>query len=149
MASVTALTSRTRPSATPYHPDFSPTSSVFALRPSRSGVMCPRRCVRRRMGVAMAEPPGMTESEPGVSFGARLQRAREAAGLSQEDLAARAALSPNAVGALERGERRHPNPATVRALAVALAMTDAERAALVASVPRRGQTPADEPTSVR
>jgi predicted ATPase/DNA-binding CsgD family transcriptional regulator/DNA-binding XRE family transcriptional regulator len=111
--------------------------------------MCPRRSVRRRMGVAMAEPPGMTESEPGVSFGARLQRAREAAGLSQEDLAARAALSPNAVGALERGARRHPNPATVRALAVALAMTDAERAALVASVPRRGQTPADEPTSVR
>ena len=69
------------------------------------------------------------------SFGARLRRAREAAGLAQEELAARAGLSPNTVGGLERGEHRHPYPATVRALADALGLTDAERAALAAAVP--------------
>lgn len=74
----------------------------------------------------------------GDSFGARLRRAREAAGLAQEELAARAGLSPNVVGGLERGEHRHPYPATVRALAAALGLTDDERAALAAAVPRRG-----------
>ena len=49
----------------------------------------------------------MATSE-GVSFGARLRQLREAAGLSQEELARRAGLTPNAVGTLERGERRRP-----------------------------------------
>ena len=55
-----------------------------------------------------------------VPFGTRLRRARESAGLTQESLAERAGLTPNSVGALERGEHRHPYPATVRALAEAL-----------------------------
>jgi predicted ATPase len=54
------------------------------------------------------------------------------------ELAFRRGLSPNTVGGLERGEHRHPHPATVRALADALGLTDAERAALLATVPRRG-----------
>jgi predicted ATPase/DNA-binding CsgD family transcriptional regulator len=86
----------------------------------------------------MDQAPVSTERDQEAPFQARLRRARVSAGLTQEELAARAGLSPNAVGALERGERRHPYPATVRALAKALGLTARERAALVASVPRRG-----------
>ncbi len=68
---------------------------------------------------------------------------REAAGLTQEELAARAGLSPNAVGALERGQRRRPYPHTVRALADALGLAEEERAVLLASVPKRGEEGAD------
>ena len=91
----------------------------------------------------MDGPPGDAADERGGAFGARLRRAREAAGLSQEELAERAGLSPNTVGGLERGENRHPYPATVRALAVALGLGDAERAALVSAVPTR-RRPASE-----
>jgi predicted ATPase/DNA-binding XRE family transcriptional regulator len=87
----------------------------------------------------MDEPRGNAASEPGASFGVRLRRARDAASLTQEDLAARAGLTPNAVSALERGEHRHPYPATVRALAAALGLAAEEGAALAASVPKRGQ----------
>jgi predicted ATPase/DNA-binding XRE family transcriptional regulator len=75
----------------------------------------------------------------GASFGARLRRLREASGLSQEELAHRAGLTPNAVGTLERGERRRPYPNTVRALADALDLDDAERAKLISSVPTRSR----------
>ncbi|CAA9560614.1 MAG: hypothetical protein AVDCRST_MAG49-2520 [uncultured Thermomicrobiales bacterium] len=68
-------------------------------------------------------------------FGARLRALREAAGLTQELLAERAGLTANAVGALERGERRRPYPHTVRALADALGLGDAGRAALAESLP--------------
>jgi predicted ATPase/DNA-binding CsgD family transcriptional regulator len=62
--------------------------------------------------------------------------------LAQEELAARAGLSPNVVGDLERGEHRHPYPATVRALAAALDLDAAERASFLAAVPRRGKAEA-------
>jgi predicted ATPase/DNA-binding XRE family transcriptional regulator len=77
-------------------------------------------------------------SEQESSFGARLRQLREAAGLTQEELAGRAGLTRNAVSALERGERRRPYPHTVRSLADALELPEAERTALSASVPRRG-----------
>src|SRR5919106_4924627 len=73
----------------------------------------------------------------GSSFGARLRRLRDASGLSQEELAHRAGLTPNAVGTLERGERRRPYPNTIRALADALELGEDDRAALLASVPAR------------
>jgi predicted ATPase/DNA-binding XRE family transcriptional regulator len=60
-------------------------------------------------------------------FGALLKRYRETAGLSQEELAERAGLSANAIGALERGARQHPYPRTIRQLADALALGAAER----------------------
>ena len=81
-----------------------------------------------------------------ASFGARLRRLREASGLSQEELAHRAGLTPNAIGTLERGERRRPYPNTVRALADALSLDDTERAKLISSVPTRTREPAAEPT---
>ena len=42
------------------------------------------------------------------SFGAQLRNLREAAGLTQEELALKAGLSPTAVSALERGQRKRP-----------------------------------------
>lgn len=78
----------------------------------------------------------MRESEP--SFGEQLRRLRRGASLSQEELAERAGLTPAAVGALERGDRRHPYPHTVHLLADALGLSAADRAAFFAAVPRRG-----------
>ena len=60
------------------------------------------------------------------------------AGLTQEELASRSGLAAKAVGALERSERKHPYPHTVRSLADALGLSGDERAALVAAVPKRG-----------
>ena len=74
------------------------------------------------------------------TFAVRLRTLRERAGLSQQELAERARLSPDAVGALERGARSRPYPSTVRSLADALGLSDSERAGLLASVPRRAGT---------
>ena len=70
------------------------------------------------------------------TFGEQLRRYREARGLSQEELAERAALTANGIGALERGERRRPYPDTVRRLADALGLDEAQRAELVGSIAR-------------
>jgi transcriptional regulator with XRE-family HTH domain len=48
------------------------------------------------------------------NFGVRLRRLREAAGLTQEELASRAGLTAKAISMLERGERKRPYPHTVR-----------------------------------
>ena len=79
-----------------------------------------------------------TGRERGATFGVELRRLRKLAGLSQEELAARAGLTSKAVSVLERGERKRPYPHTVRSLADALGLSDAERASLLAAVPRRG-----------
>ncbi|HEX5504771.1 MAG TPA: tetratricopeptide repeat protein, partial [Thermomicrobiales bacterium] len=76
------------------------------------------------------------------AFGALLRGQRERAGLTQEELAARAGVSAQAVGALERGARRRPHPATVRRLADALGLAGAARAALLASAAPPGPAPA-------
>jgi predicted ATPase/DNA-binding XRE family transcriptional regulator len=89
-----------------------------------------------------------TSSEQDLSFGAQLRRLRVAAGLTQEEVAQGAGLSPTAVSALERGKRRRPYPHTVRSLADALALTDEERAALLAAVPQRDSTAAEEPAGI-
>lgn len=79
------------------------------------------------------------------TFGTLLRRHREAAGLTQEDLALRAGLSANGVSQLERGERRRPYPHTVRALSEALDLPEGERASLLAAVPRRATSPTAGP----
>ena len=71
-------------------------------------------------------------------FGMLLRRLREASGLTQEELAARAALSAKGISDLERGARRRPHPQTVRALADALELSEDGRASLLAAVPKRG-----------
>ncbi|MBB5957131.1 transcriptional regulator with XRE-family HTH domain/tetratricopeptide (TPR) repeat protein [Saccharothrix tamanrassetensis] len=77
-----------------------------------------------------------------TSFGAVLRRHRRAAGLTQEALAERAGLSGQAVGALERGDRRFPYRDTVDRLADALRLDEGHRAELVAAAARhRGPRP--------
>jgi predicted ATPase/DNA-binding XRE family transcriptional regulator len=73
-------------------------------------------------------------------FAAALRRLRTRSGLTQEQLAERAGLSTNAISALERGERRHPYPHTVRALASALGVDpEAHQALEAAAKPRERQ----------
>src|SRR5918994_955409 len=74
-------------------------------------------------------------------FGTLLKRLREASGLTQEELAARAALSAKGISDLERGARRRPHPQTVRALADALELSEDGRASLLATVPKRSGVP--------
>src|SRR5918998_3357097 len=81
-------------------------------------------------------------------FGARLRRLREAASLTQEELAARAGLAAKGISDLERGARQRPYPHTVRSLADALGLSEDERAALFAAVPRRGGPAPAVPTEV-
>ena len=75
-----------------------------------------------------------------AAFGAHLRQLREAAGFTQEELAARSGLTAKAISVLERGERKRPYPHTVRALADALGLSNDERAALFAAVPKRGRS---------
>jgi predicted ATPase/DNA-binding XRE family transcriptional regulator len=70
-------------------------------------------------------------------FGDRLRRLREAAGLTQEELADRAGLSRDAVSALERGHRLYPHPQTIRLLADGLGLSEGGLQELQASAPKR------------
>ena len=83
--------------------------------------------------------------EERLSFGERLRQLRTSAGLTQEQLAEAAGLTVNAISALERGERQRPYPHTIEALATALDLVPEQRAALIASVPRRVGSAADPP----
>ena len=82
------------------------------------------------------------------SFGELLRRHRLAARLTQEELAERSRLSAHAVGALERGVRRHPYRTTVDLLADALELSRPQRDELAAAArgrrrpPRAGARPA-------
>jgi len=71
-----------------------------------------------------------------AAFGARLRRARLAAGLTQEELAERAGLSARGIQDLERGLRATPQRETVRRLAGALGLPPGDAAALGATVSR-------------
>jgi predicted ATPase/DNA-binding CsgD family transcriptional regulator/DNA-binding XRE family transcriptional regulator len=80
--------------------------------------------------------------------GAQLRAYRERAGLSQEALAERAGLAAAAISALERGVRRRPFLHTVAALAAALGLSAAERAAFAAAArPPGGPAAAGDPPS--
>jgi transcriptional regulator with XRE-family HTH domain len=90
-----------------------------------------------------------TDESP--AFGQLHKRLRLAAGLSQEELAGQAGVSPRGVSGLERGARTTPRPATVRLLADALGLTGDERAAFLAAA--LGNSPpehvATEPAAAR
>jgi predicted ATPase/transcriptional regulator with XRE-family HTH domain len=68
------------------------------------------------------------DADTELSFGDLLRRYRDSAKLTQEDLAARTGLTPQAIGLLERGKRRRPHSYTVGKLAEALELTGSERA---------------------
>ena len=67
------------------------------------------------------------------AFGQLLRRLRQAAKLTQEELAERAGLSVEGISALERGVNRAPRRDTIGLLAEALALAPADRAALEAT----------------
>jgi len=79
------------------------------------------------------------------AFGALLKRYREAAALTQEELAERAELSVRGLIYLERGERR-PHPGTTRRLVGALALAGPDRVAFIDAAHRR-TSPADPDVS--
>lgn len=62
-----------------------------------------------------------------LGFGDLLRRHRNAAGLTQEDLAERAGLNPDTISLLERGERRRPHRYTMQSLAEALGLSQRDR----------------------
>ncbi len=62
-----------------------------------------------------------------LTFGMLLRRFRDARALTQEELAERAGLTPQAIGLLERGDRR-PQRYTVQKIADALGLSAEERA---------------------
>jgi tetratricopeptide (TPR) repeat protein/transcriptional regulator with XRE-family HTH domain len=68
-----------------------------------------------------------------LTFGVLLKQHRRSTTLTQEALAARVGYSPSYISQLERGERL-PGRATVQVLAAALALGEAERATLLATV---------------
>ncbi|MDQ3912667.1 MAG: tetratricopeptide repeat protein [Actinomycetota bacterium] len=90
----------------------------------------------------MSEQRIKVDAVTDLPFGARLRRLREAAGLTQEELAVRAGLSRNAVGALERGLHKRPYPHTVRSLAHALGLSGEERTALLSVGQKEGSADA-------
>jgi transcriptional regulator with XRE-family HTH domain len=66
-------------------------------------------------------------------FASLLKRHRDAAGLTQEELAERAKLGVRTVSDLERGVSKAPYPSTVRRLAAALELSEEDRTELAAS----------------
>jgi transcriptional regulator with XRE-family HTH domain len=80
-----------------------------------------------------------------VAFGMLLQDHRHAAGLSQEELAELAGISRRGVSDLERGLRRAPYLATVRRLADALHLSEAERSRFIGA--GRGEPSMPAPTT--
>ena len=72
------------------------------------------------------------------SFGDLLRHYRTLAGMSQEALAERAGLTSNAIGSLERGERRRPRSHTIRSLVDALGLTDEQRSELIGATGQHG-----------
>jgi predicted ATPase/DNA-binding XRE family transcriptional regulator len=88
------------------------------------------------------------EQQEWQPFGRLLRWYREAAGLSQSELAERANVTANAIGMLERGERRRPQPYTLRQLARALNLSPAEHERLLASASTAPtlRHPVDEPS---
>jgi predicted ATPase/transcriptional regulator with XRE-family HTH domain len=78
-----------------------------------------------------------------VTFADLLHHHRLAAGLTQEELAARAKLSVDAISTLERGARHRPRKDTVALLVEALGLSDEERAAFAAAARTGPSQPAD------
>jgi transcriptional regulator with XRE-family HTH domain len=67
----------------------------------------------------------MMNEEAQVLFGAELRRRRESLGMTLEELAARAGLTPNYVGTIEMG-KRDPSLSTIVELAKGLDISPGE-----------------------
>lgn len=78
------------------------------------------------------------ETGTGPTLGELLRRHRASAGITQEELAQRTGLTPQAIGLLERGERRRPHAYTLRKLAEALGLGGLDLAEFEAAARRPG-----------
>ena len=76
------------------------------------------------------------DASTGSTFGEILRSHRNSANLTQEELAGRTGLTPQAIGKLERGERRRPHKYTVEKLAEALGLTGQDLARFEAAARR-------------
>ena len=85
---------------------------------------------------------GPAVEQPALSFGGLLRQLRDDAGLTQEELAEAASLSPRSVSDLERGVNLTARHDTARLLAGALGLTGPQRARFEAAA--RGRAPAGE-----
>src|SRR5918993_5248074 len=81
-----------------------------------------RRRVTMPLGARMAWERKVSGAQTGtgLTFGDLLRRHRASSNVTQEDLAERSGLTPQAIGLLERGKRRRPHAYTVQKLAEAL-----------------------------
>lgn len=77
-----------------------------------------------------------------------LRRLRTKAGLTQERLAERSAISANGVAAPEAGRRKTPRLTTAGLLCDALQLTAGERAALIAAARNADEEPSAQPGSI-
>ena len=122
---------------------------VLAAIMRRSGRRNNRRLYKMPLQVASpaskdrvgsrAKPLAMRgdEATPSSSaFGTLLRQHRLAVGLSQEALAARAQMSTQGIGALERGDRRTPQRGTLALLVQALGLDAEQRRAFEAAAER-------------
>lgn len=82
---------------------------------------------------------------PGSDFGSLLRRYRLAAGLTQAELAKRARIGEDTIGALERGINRAPHQETLDRLVKVMKLSRAERATLEAAAHRK-LAPVEEAT---
>ena len=82
------------------------------------------------------------DTDEHLAFGDLLRRHRNAAKLTQEDLADRAGLNPDTISLLERGERRRPHRYTTQSLAEALELSQGDRLLFEAAA-RASSTHAD------
>ena len=80
--------------------------------------------------------------QPALSFAGLLRQLRDDAGLTQEELAEAASLSPRSVSDLERGVNQTARHDTARLLAGALGLTGPQRALFEAAA--RGRAPAGQ-----
>jgi predicted ATPase/DNA-binding CsgD family transcriptional regulator/transcriptional regulator with XRE-family HTH domain len=80
--------------------------------------------------------------QPALSFGGLLRRLRDDAGLTQEELAEAASLSPRSISDLERGVNLTARHETARLLAGALGLSGPQRALFEAAA--RGRVPASQ-----
>jgi transcriptional regulator with XRE-family HTH domain len=79
------------------------------------------------------ELSGASDAATSVRFGNLLRRHRLAKGMTQEELAQQARLSPHAISDLERGARNRPYRDTIRLLVAALHLSPPEHAELEAA----------------
>src|SRR5918998_1217574 len=96
--------------------------------------------------MAWSKETAKVNTGTGPAFGVLLRRHRDAAGFTQEDLAERTGLPPQAISLLERGERRRPQRYTVQKLAEALGLEGADLASFEAAARRSQARATAEPS---